>query len=652
MTTQRKKHMRKIITLFSVSFFLISCGTSDKTMFIQDEQNDGLWEATEIKQDESYETGIVTENTYEITFWLKPESNFPGSQFLTIGDEAQSIQLLSSTLDNDGIFHGLNLVYKTSEQEEWLVAEKTVSTNRWNYIVLQFEKENARMYLNGEKIGEGHLSHSLKAPRIAFGDVTGKFAALTITTNLAQETAIQEAYQARYAAVLLDTIDYPDGNYLNRSLWFDQYEVDGVPVVWKVEENPIMNYLGVVKEGTQGGEVHAVASITTEKSSAEKEFTFTVLGNDAKTLLEEDIQHLNVHIEGVMHANTQLPSTLNNGSEVTYQILNGSATLEDNRIVKTNNTSSEPITLKATLSLNGNTQSKEYTVVLLDEVYGYAMSYFNGEEDHEVGHIALSTDGLHWEKLNHSFIEAPLGTKRLRDPNIARSKEGDFILTATEGGDHPTIYVATSSDLMTFDNFQQVLVSVPDEGIDLTGTKAWAPEVYYDNEEDLYYIYYADPQEEKGPMFAITTKDFETFSYPKKLFDPGYPVIDGTIFTLNGQYWMLYKDERSSVQTIYPAVSRRLADGFPTTYDWQYLSKYRAIEGPMVFYNYGEERYYVYVDHFAAHTFLAGAFTTLDYNSDINWFDEDAYTLPEEDVRHGSILPITKQEYEKLVSLK
>ena len=88
-------------------------------------------------------------------------------------------------------------------------------------------------------------------------------------------------------------------------------------------------------------------------------------------------------------------------------------------------------------------------------------------------------------------------------------------------------------------------------------------------------IYYSDAQDPKsGSMFAVTTQDFETFTYPKSLFNPGYKVIDGTILRMHGQYWMLYKDEREAAQTIFYAGTQDLTAGF-TPVSYTHLDVYK-----------------------------------------------------------------------------
>lgn len=133
-------------------------------------------------------------------------------------------------------------------------------------------------------------------------------------------------------------------------------------------------------------------------------------------------------------------------------------------------------------------------------------------------------------------------------------------------------------------------------------------------------------------------------SYPAELLHTGYTVIDGTVFSMNGKYWMIYKDERSAAQTIYCSSTDDLGDTFRTCYDWQYMLLQRPVEGPLVFRDIHSDEYHIYVDHFSDHTQLAGHFTDLGYDHLIDWSDTEKLHLPEEEVRHGSVLAITQKE--------
>ena len=74
----------------------------------------------------------------------------------------------------------------------------------------------------------------------------------------------------------------------------------------------------------------------------------------------------------------------------------------------------------------------------------------------------------------------------------------------------------------------------------------WAPEFVYDAERQTYLIFWSSVTSPAGHqrIWCAETSDFKSFSSPAILFDPGYTVIDATIVTHQGRYYMVYKDER------------------------------------------------------------------------------------------------------------
>ncbi len=47
-------------------------------------------------------------------------------------------------------------------------------------------------------------------------------------------------------------------------------------------------------------------------------------------------------------------------------------------------------------------------------------------------------------------------------------------------------------------------------------------------------------------IYYVTTKDFKIFSAAKLFFDPGFNVIDATLFKAGSKYYLIFKDERQN----------------------------------------------------------------------------------------------------------
>ena len=641
------------VVLAALILGCFSCAPSaSETLLSAEEETDGLWSYDTICA-ETYEAEIASERSYTISFWIRPENNYPDTCIWSLSNGEETITLTGSGFSSE-TFSGLTL---SDSDGNWIVADGgiTVSTDRWNYLAYVVKGKKAGIFLNGEEAASGTFHGSLSDAVLSFGKndqglepMEGKLSDLRIRPKAVSAEVIRQEYESAYASVLLDTISIPDAAHLERDLWFVDTEIEGYPLTWKVEENDVLDDRGIRKDTETGGDAVVHASIRTEQSRAEKIFQIHVDGNDPRTLLEQDAASLDADIEGVLFSKTVLPEQEKNGSTISYSMVSGHAEFSGSELVKTSDQEKENVIFEAELTREDLSMSRTYSAVLLDEAYGYVMSYFNGNLGSEKGSLALSRDGLSWNKVRGVTIDTDLGSGRVRDPDLARTKDGNFVLAATEGADNPSIYLFFSKDLITFSQPELVLVSVMDDGIGTDGKRAWAPEVIYDNEADLYYVYYSDPHDDMGKIYRVTSRDLHTFSYPKVMLDTGYPVIDLTIFPMNGAYWMIYKDERPGALTIYPGYSGSLEEGFLKVLDWKYLIHERPVEGPAVFQDLQTGEYHILVDQYSDHTFLAGRFRDLSYDSEIDWSDTEQLSLPEEDVRHGSVIPITEQEFHAL----
>ncbi|MGC5167530.1 OmpL47-type beta-barrel domain-containing protein [Luteimicrobium sp. DT211] len=335
----------------------------------------------------------------------------------------------------------------------------------------------------------------------------------------------------------------------------------------------------------------------------------------------------------------------------------------------------------------------------------YLFAYFEGESTDagEAIHFGASKgdDALHWDELNDGdpLFTSTLGTKGLRDPFIIRSHDGDrFYLLATDLKVYPTgsftaaqqtgstyLEIWESDDLVHWSNQRHVKVSS-----DLAGN-TWAPEAYYDEDLGSYVVYWAsnlydttDPTGRAASstynrMMVATTRDFVTFSDPKPWVDvkrgAGLGMIDATVIRDGDQYYRFVKDEKYMI----PREERStdllatVSGSLPTTTStpgWQLVTEkvafgqpnqwggtFSAGEGPTVFKanpgdvnTGGKDTWYLFVDQpsyhggkgyvpFATTDLASGQFTSVAAQSELP-------TSP----RHGTVLPLTQAEYERVLA--
>ncbi len=186
-------------------------------------------------------------------------------------------------------------------------------------------------------------------------------------------------------------------------------------------------------------------------------------------------------------------------------------------------------------------------------------TYFNGNGDGL--HLAWSTDGLHWSALKNDqpFILPTIGGKLMRDPCIWHGPDGLYHLVWTTGWNDHGFGYAESKDLINWSEQKNVPVM---EG-EPTALNTWAPEIFYDEVDKEYLIFWAttipgkfpetDGQDKNGSnpgynhrIYFVRTKDFKTFSKTELFFNPGFNAIDATIVKDGARYVMVFKDETNA----------------------------------------------------------------------------------------------------------
>ena len=284
-----------------------------------------------------------------------------------------------------------------------------------------------------------------------------------------------------------------------------------------------------------------------------------------------------------------------------------------------------------------------------DSVYIFAYFKNNGQDGL---HLAYSGGGFKWSALKNdsSFLRPTVAKDRLmRDPCIIRGADGLFHMVWTVSWNDRGIGYASSKDLINWSEQQFIPVMMHED----SARNCWAPEITYDAKKKQYMIYWAttikgkypaDPTVENGynhRMYYVLTKDFNSFSKTKLLYDKGFNVIDATIVPDGKQFVLFLKDEtRNPVQkNIKIATSKKLSKGYsnasaPITGDYW-------AEGPTTLRINGT--WIVYFDKYRDHKY--GAVQSTDLK---NWTDVSGKISLPSGIRHGTIFTISRKEFELL----
>ncbi|KAB8290991.1 glycoside hydrolase family 43 protein [Bifidobacterium avesanii] len=332
----------------------------------------------------------------------------------------------------------------------------------------------------------------------------------------------------------------------------------------------------------------------------------------------------------------------------------------------------------------------------------YLFAHFTGVETtaadrsaaNEQIYFAVSRDARTWHDLRrqgHPIFTSRVGDRGMRDPYLLRDPR--------DPSGHAVIMVA--SDLCTYTRDtahcgQEVAEKgcsthiMVYEGRDLThwseprwvdvagsipgGASAWAPEAAWVEERQEFMVYWTtyterDSVHPDSPynIYYSTTKDFLSFSEPVKWIDRGSLAIDATMIRLGDWWYRAYADGRIEKTRNPYAVASKPFDRDAGPDEWAYVGAIGELgpcpvrcEGPEFFLlNEGDAPvvngrampYGFMVDGLAPDQGCR-LFCSADPGSSdpSDWHVLDDVDLGAMLKRHGSILPITEDEYEAVTA--
>ena len=219
---------------------------------------------------------------------------------------------------------------------------------------------------------------------------------------------------------------------------------------------------------------------------------------------------------------------------------------------------------------------------------------------------------------------------------MVKGPDGTFHLVWTTGwrGDLGFGY-ASSKDLINWSEQQ----FIPVMEYDTTTVNVWAPELFYDDENQEYIIAWASTIPFKFPkgiedeknnhrMYYTKTKDFKTYSDPALFCDPGFSVIDAvTVKRAKDDYVLVLKDNTR------PNRNLKIAFGKTPVGPWSEASEAFSgnfVEGPTVL-KLGDA-WYIFCDVYKEYRY--GVYKTIDF---INFEDVSSeFSIPKGH-KHGTI---------------
>lgn len=289
----------------------------------------------------------------------------------------------------------------------------------------------------------------------------------------------------------------------------------------------------------------------------------------------------------------------------------------------------------------------------------YLFVYFTGNRVvEEQICFALSTDGYNYKALNNG--KPVINSKDIsltggvRDPHILRCEDGKTFymvvtdMTSNKGwSSNRGMVLLKSTDLV---NWTSSTIHIPSVFPEKFGKilRVWAPQTIYDPVAKKYMIYFSMLKEGSGEYdiiyYAYANKDFTALeSEPKQLFfSPDMKsCIDGDIVYANGKYHLFFKTEGHG-NGIKKAVSDKLTEGW--TLEDKYLQQTTSpVEGAGVFKLNNSSDWILMYDMYTSGRYQ---FTRSSDLENFKIIDQDV--TMDFHPRHGTVLPITKKEYNLL----
>lgn len=303
-----------------------------------------------------------------------------------------------------------------------------------------------------------------------------------------------------------------------------------------------------------------------------------------------------------------------------------------------------------------------------DEKVAYLFTYFTGNapEEEQICY-ALSDDGYNFTPLNHGNpvikSDSIALTGCVRDPHILRCEDGKtFYMVVTDmksslgWSSNRGMVLLKSTDLI---NWQHSTVHFPTKYPKTWGNviRVWAPETVYDKQTGKYMVFYSlrtsDDDSFDRIYYSYVNEDFtDLVGEPVYMFDNGNATIDGDIvYNEKDQlYHLFYKSE--SGRGIFQATAKQLTaeKGKPLGSQWTKIpgnveQTQENVEGVGVCKSLDGQSWIIMYD-----CYMNGHYQYCK-SSDLKTFEfvQNTKTEGKFTPRHGTIIPITQAEKERLL---
>ena len=383
-----------------------------------------------------------------------------------------------------------------------------------------------------------------------------------------------------------------------------------------------------------------------------------------------DINTLGVTIPQVVYQKATLPTEGSFGTQVSWHSLNPDYITDEGTVVRQELDRDVEVRLEATFTLNDVVRVETFLLrVKKKETYRhYLFAFFPSNSDENI-YFAVGDDGYNFTTINNdqAVFRAQGNTVMggLRDPHILRGEDGNFYMVATDmrsalgWASNRGMVLMKSSDLI---NWTCSTVHFPTKyaGTYLEHvTRVWAPETIYDRKAGKYMIYFSILTDDgtvnyDKVFYAYANADFTDLEgEPVYFYDRGSATIDMDIVynEADGLYHAFYKNEGSGGICKVTSLTLTPYPGYPDGSQWENPSGRLeqtnvAVEGAGVFRLINDDNWILMYDCYGNGYYQ---FCSSHDLTNFTWV-KNTTTSGSFTPRHGTVLPITEEEYQALLT--
>ena len=376
-----------------------------------------------------------------------------------------------------------------------------------------------------------------------------------------------------------------------------------------------------------------------------------------------------------------LPSSINNlyegvtlptkgtyGSTITWESDNADLLSNEGKVVGSPSEIRQHVILTATLTNGEETANKSFDVCVhqKDSPYShYLFAFFPSNSDENI-YYALSDNGYDYTVINQNkpvfTAEGHTVMGGLRDPHILRGEDGRFYMVATDmrsalgWSSNRGIVLMRSDDLVNW-TCSQVHFPTRYAGTYFANvTRVWAPETIYDPVAGKYLVYFSILTNDgvvtyDKVFYAYANDDFTDLEgEPTYFYDRGGATIDmDIVYNENdGLYHAFYKNEGAGGICQVTATTLTAPAGEEGS-QWSAPSgtlqqTAEAVEGAGIFRLINSDDWILMYDcYMNGHYQFCSSPDLFQFTFRKNTATQGAFTP-----RHGTVIPITEEEYQIL----